>query len=387
MVNGSLTARGHSTGRAFLAANGPRRATLGPVVKVLLDLRMVRGPLHGIARYALELARRLPPLEPGWQFVGLTAPEGVPDDLGPLAPRIPLVKASSPFLSPIEQATLPTDLLRVRPDLFHATSFSVPAMWPGRLVATIHDATHLALPESASVSRAAYYRLVVAPRARRANALITVSEFSRGEIATHLGLPPERLQVIANGVDTSFHMPGSSELEDFRARRGLPPPYLAAIGSTKAHKNLKVLLPIVDGLPSPLVLLAGRGARRTLGFPEKVIELSPLPDAELVRFYAGACAVLVPSRYEGFGLPALEAMACGAPVVAAAAGAHPEVVGGAGLLVSPDNSLAWREACLRLFRDEALRRELSQKGRERAARFSWDDCVRQTLQVYRRALG
>ncbi len=357
------------------------------MVKVLIDLRMVRGHLHGIARYALELVRRLPALEPGWQFVGLTAPGGLPDDLGGLTPRIPLVKASADFLSPFEQPTLLADLFRQGPDLFHATSFSMPALWPGKLVATIHDANHLALPDSASVTRTAYYRLVVAPRAARAEALITVSEFSRREISAHLGLPPERLQVIGNGVDASFHVPPAQDLADFRERRGLPARYFAAIGNLKPFKNLRVLLSIADGLPAPLVLLAGRGARRSLGFSDKVIELSPLPDEELVRFYAGACAVLVPSRYEGFGLPALEAMACGAPVIASASGAHPEIVGGAGLLVSSDNALAWREACLRVFRDEALRRELSAAGRERAARASWDDCAKQTLQVYRRALG
>ena len=361
--------------------------TLGFVVKVLIDLRMVRGHLHGIARYALELARRIPLLEPGWQFVGLTAPEGVPDDLGELAPRIPLVKARGGFLAPLEQPGLLADLLRQGPDLFHATSFALPALWPGKLVATLHDANHLALPESASLTRTAYYRLVVAPRAARAEALITVSEFSRRELSAHLGLAPERFQVIGNGVDPSFHALGPQDLDGFRSRRGLPPRYFAVVGNTKPFKNIRVLLPIADGLPAPLVLLAGRGARRALGFSEKVIELSPLPDEELVRFYAGACAVLVPSRYEGFGLPALEAMACGAPVIASAAGAHPEVVGGAGLLVAPDNALAWREACLRVFRDEALRRQLAAAGQERASRFSWDDCARQTLQVYRRALG
>ncbi len=357
------------------------------VVKVLIDLRMVRGHLHGIARYALELARRLPALEPGWQFVGLTAPAGVPDDLGELTPRIPLVKARADFLSVFEQASLLTDLLRHRPTLFHATSFSVPSLWPGKLVATLHDANHLALAESASISRTAYYRLVVGPRASRAQALITVSEFSRRELSAHLGFPPERFQVIGNGVDPSFRPPLTQDLEDFRARRGLPPKYFAVVGNIKPYKNRRVLLPIADGLPAPLVLLAGRGARRAVGFGDKVIELSPLTDEELVRFYAGAVAVLVPSRYEGFGLPALEAMACGAPVIVSSSGSHPEVVGGAGILVAPDNPLAWREACLRVFRDEALRRELSAAGIERASRASWDDCARQTLQVYRRALG
>ncbi|MEW6434600.1 MAG: glycosyltransferase family 1 protein [Myxococcota bacterium] len=356
------------------------------MVKVLIDLRMVRGSLHGIARYALELTRRLPQLEPGWQFFGLTGPDGVPDDLGDLAPRVPLIRCGAEFLSPLEQPSLAACLFRNAPQLFHATSFSLPALWPGALVATLHDATHLALPDDASLTRTAYYKLVVTPRAQRARALITVSEFSRRELSAHLGLAPERLQVISNGVDASFRVPTASEVDAFRARRGVPARYFAAIGNVKPHKNLKVLLSIADGLPEPLVLLAGRGARRALGFSEKVLELSPLPDGDLVSFLGGATAVLAPSRYEGFGLPALEAMACGAPVIAANAGAHPEVIGNAGLLVSPDNPLAWREAALRVSRDPSLRAELSQRGRDRAARFSWDDCARQTLAVYKRAL-
>ncbi len=348
---------------------------------------MVRGPLHGIARYALELTRRMPLLEPSWQFHGLVGPGFSAEELGELAPRIPLVHTSVDFLSAFEQPTLAATLVRAGPDLFHATSFSVPALWPGRLVVTLHDATHLALPESATLTRVAYYRMVVGPRAQRARALITVSEFSRRELAAHLGLEPERLQVIYNGVDASFRPAPPSELADFRARRGLPPRYFAAIGSIKAHKNLGVLQSIAEALPIPLVLLAGRGARRVLRFGEKTIELSPIPDAELVRFYAGATAVLVPSRYEGFGLPALEAMACGAPVVASGSGAHPEVIGPAGLLVSPDNPLAWKEAAQSLFRDEGLRQRLSEAGRERALRYSWDDCARRTLEAYRRALA
>ncbi len=238
-----------------------------------------------------------------------------------------------------------------------------------------------------SATHRAYYRLVVAPRAKRAQALITVSAFSRSEIATHLGLAPERLQVIANGVDPTFHVPPASELDDFRARRGLPPKYFAAIGSTKPHKNLRVLQSVAEALPAQLVLLAGRGARRALGFSESVLELAPLPDEDLVRFYAAAQAVLVPSRYEGFGFPALEAMACGAPVAVANAGALPDVVGEAGLLVAPDDPKAWLQTCQQLFRDEALRRDLSARGRERAGRYAWPDCAQRTLQVYRRALG
>ena len=132
--------------------------------KVLIDLRMVRGALHGIARYALELARRLPLLEPGWEFSGLTGPDGLPGDLLELTPRIPLIKCNADFLSPLEQPVLAALLSKVQPDLFHATSFSVPALWRGKLVATIHDANHLELADGGGGMRGAYYRFVVAPR-------------------------------------------------------------------------------------------------------------------------------------------------------------------------------------------------------------------------------
>jgi glycosyltransferase involved in cell wall biosynthesis len=359
---------------------------LSCVPKIVIDLRMVQNELHGIARYALELARRLPRLDPSTQYFGLTGPKGVPENLGELKPHLPLIKCSAEFLSPMEQPALAAALLMMKPDLFHATSFSLPAFWRGRLVATIHDANHLALPESQSLARAAYYRLVVVPRALKAEAVITVSAFSRGELTKHLGLPGDKIDVISNGVDAAFCAPSPQGFEEFRVRRVLPTRYFAAIGNRKPCKNLRVLLPIADRLPAPLVLLAGRGARRSLGFPESVLELSPLPDEDLVRFYAGACAVLVPSKYEGFGLPALEAMACGAPVVASNGGANAEVIQDAGLLVSPDVPSEWLSAARRLHSDAGLRDSLREKGRRRACQFSWDDCARRTLEVYRRAL-
>jgi glycosyltransferase involved in cell wall biosynthesis len=356
------------------------------VASILIDLRMVRGRLHGIARYALELACRLPALAPDLRFSGLTSPEGLPAGLGALTPRIPLHHCPVGFLSPLEQPALAASLARLGPDLFHATSFSVPALWPGRLVATLHDANHLALSEQYGPGRRAYYKLIVGPRARTARALITVSEFSRQELARHLGLSPYRLQVIPNGVDARYQPPTASELKDFRERRGLPPRFLLAVGNTKAFKNLGLLAEIAPSLPVPLVLLAGKGAVWELGFPDSTLEVSELPEDDMPRLYGAATALLLPSRYEGFGLPALEAMACGCPVVAARATSLPEVVGEAALLLSPDDANAWREAAQKLLRDETSRRELIEKGRERAALFDWEDCARRTLATYRRAL-
>jgi glycosyltransferase involved in cell wall biosynthesis len=356
------------------------------VASVLIDLRMVRGRLHGIARYALELASRLPELAPDLSFSGLTGPEGLPAGLGALTPRIPLHRCPVGFLSPLEQPALAASLVRLAPDLFHATSFSVPALWPGRLVATLHDANHLVLSAEYGPGRRAYYKLVVGPRAKTARALITVSEFSRAELARELGLSPYRLQVIPNGVDARYQPSTATELKDFRERRGLPPRFFLAVGNTKAFKNLGMLAEIAPSLPVPIVLLAGKGAVWELGFPESTIELADLPEDDMPRLYGAATALLMPSRYEGFGLPPLEAMACGTPVMAARATSLPEVVGEAALLLSPDDANAWRETALKLLRDDAQRRELSEKGRERAALFNWDDCARRTLATYRRAL-
>ncbi|RZA15260.1 MAG: glycosyltransferase, partial [Proteobacteria bacterium] len=120
---------------------------------------------------------------------------------------------------------------------------------------------------------------------------------------------------------------------------------------------------------------------------ENVIDLEELPESEMALFYGAAAVLLVPSKYEGFGLPALEAMAAGCPVIAADATALPEVVGNAAMRLSPNDSNSWKDATQRLLRDEVLRRELIELGRERAARFTWDTCSRHTAGAYRRALN
>nr|WP_164017085.1 glycosyltransferase family 1 protein [Pyxidicoccus trucidator] len=348
---------------------------------------MVRGRLHGIARYALELARRMPALAPDLRFTALVAPEGLPAGLGALTPSMPQHRSLAGFLSPFEQPALAADLARVKPDAFHATSFSLPLFWSGRLVATLHDANHLALADQYSPAQALYYRVVVGPRAKRASALITVSDFSRDELAKYLQLSPYRLQVIHNGVDPRFQPATPSEAKAFRERHALPARYVAAVGNAKRFKNLELLKHFAAELPVPVVLLAGKGAvAHELGLHENVLDLEELSEEDMPLFYGAAAALLLPSKYEGFGLPALEAMAAGCPVLVADATALPEVVGAAALRLPPDDAAMWRETTLRVLRDEVLRSELMELGRERAARFTWDDCARRTLAVYRRVL-
>ncbi len=351
--------------------------------RVLIDLRMVSGRLHGIARYALELARVLPALAPDVAFEGLGPPGGLPP-LGPLAPSFPVHAAPAGFLSPLEQPALAAVLRRLRPDLFHATSFSVPLLWRGPLIATLHDAAHLVRSAEFGLLTAVYYRAVVRPTLRRARGLLTVSEFARGELAARLGLAESRWSVVPPGVDPRFRPPSPEERLRIRTRLELPARYLLAVGNPKPYKNLGLLARIATRLPVPLVLLAGEGAARVFPAPTRV--LPAVDEEDLPALYGAAEALLLPSRHEGFGLPALEAMASGTPVLAAAAGALPEVTGGAAELLDPESPDAWVAATAGLRADPALRAARVSAGRDRARAFTWERCARHTLAVYRTAL-
>jgi len=352
--------------------------------RVLIDLRMVAGRLHGIARYALELSRQLPALAPELRFEGLGPPGGLPA-LGPLEPPFEVHRAPAGFLAPLEQPALAVALRRLRPALFHATSFSVPLLWRGPLVATLHDAAHLVRSADFGPLTAIYYRAVVRPVVRRARALLTVSGFARTELAARLGVPERRWTVIPPGVDPRFRPPTAEEQLQVRARLGLPARYLLAVGNPKPHKNLALLARIAARLPVPLVLLAGEGPERL--FPRTTRVLGAVDESLLPALYGSAEALLLPSRHEGFGLPAIEAMATGTPVLAARAGALPEVTGGAAELLDPDDPEAWLAAASTLVQSPRLRARWISAGTERARAFGWERCARSTLEVYRSALA
>ena len=273
-----------------------------------------------------------------------------------------------------EQAVLPARAARQRAALVFSPANLAPLAWP-RNVLVMHDAAVLREPEAYSRAYRAWHARVGVAGARRAVAVITVSEFSRRELIELAGLDPTRLTVIPGGVDARFAP--DADPAPAAARLGLSRPYVLTIATDDRRKNLEKLAPVAAALAREGVELVWAGDRRpyfaAAAAAAGVRSLGYVADTELPGLYAGARAFVLASRYEGFGLTCLEAMGCGTPVVAADRAALPETCGDAALLVDPDDGEALAATVLRAVSDPALRGDLRRRGLARARGFSWDE--------------
>ncbi len=353
---------------------------------ILLDARMVGARPHGIARYAEGLLPALRAEAPGEEFVALVAP-GLPP-ASPVA-RGPLAATSIPLYSAREQVLLPGLVRRLGPRLLHSLTYALPLAAGVPAVPTIHDLIHLRYPTRLGALQSLYYAAVVGPAARRAPVVLTVSAATREAVAERFRIPRERIVVTPLAAEPRFLAADDAAAEAARARHALPAEFLLYVGNPRPHKNAAGALRVRDllardhGIDVPLVLV---GVASDAGPSASAHFLPNLSDADLPGLLRAARALLVPSLDEGFGLPALEGMAAGTPVVAARRGGLPEVVGDAALLEDPDDEPAFAAAAARALRDGALADALRARGRERAARFTWRETARRTLEAYRVAL-
>lgn len=291
---------------------------------------------------------------------------------------------------------------RERIDLLHSPYWSNPLWAPWPTVVTIHDVIQFVLPEYAWRKISRVYFGIVSRSARRADAVITVSECSKRDIVTLLGLPPVRIHVIGNAVDASLHpVRDAWLLASVRERYGIAPRFILYFGGFDLRKNVPRLIESYARLPAALrkeyqLVIAGRymhlghplypDPRQTvqrLGLDGRVVFTGQVREQDKAPLFSAATVFVFPSLYEGFGIPVLEAMACGTPVVTSDSSALPEVVGDAGLLVDPYDTDAISDGVRALLEDQARREDLARRGLERARLFTWQQVAEQTLRVYR----
>lgn len=338
---------------------------------IIVNAKILHYPLTGVQRYLRELLSRWPG---GYELAA--SPEGMAGVKGHFW----------------EQCVLP---LRCRGGLLFSPSNTGPLAVSNQVV-TMHDMAPLDHPEWLNPAFAAWYGFLMPRLARRVKHVIAVSEYTKSRILHHSGITAEKVSVIPNGIDSVFAPHSEEDVEAMRGRLGIPSRrYVLSLGSLEPRKNLSGLLEawkrIVRRIPEDiwLVIAGGKGSRRVFQgveldrLPARVHLTGHVADDELPALYAGALVFAYLSFYEGFGLPPLEAMASGVPVLTGNRTSLPEVVGDAGLMVDPYDQTAAAEALLRMIECRELRLELSQRAIERADDFKWDKTAKTTWNVLR----
>ncbi len=320
------------------------------------------------------------------------------DALPALPPHFDVATEEAPSYSLSELTGFAWRLWRHRLDLFHATHYVLPPLPRGRAVVTIHDIIHLLYPQFLP-NRAAhvYARIMIRRALKRADKIITVSHNSKRDLVEHFGIAPAGVQVIYNGVSPRFRpdVPGE-ERRRVADKLGLPSPYLLFLGGERPHKNARNVvrafaearrghqLPHVLVLAGPMPRNEGRVAAliSALDLTDSIRRPGLVDDDDMPGLFAGADAFLYPTLYEGFGLPVVEAMACGTPVLTSSTSALQEIAGGHALLVDPMDATAIAAGIVTLATEPAKRAELTKLGLARAADFSWNKTAEATLSVY-----
>lgn len=296
-----------------------------------------------------------------------------------------------------EQTVLPASLAAARPDLLHGLAYALPLAWRGPAVLTVYDLSFFRYPGAFNRGNRVYLGAITRWSARHAGRIVTISEHSREDIVRWLRVPPDRVVVAYPAADDRFRVLPAEEVQAFRARQGLPERFLFAVGTLEPRKNLTGLLEAYALLstPRPPLYVAGATGWRfspifsmveRLKLESDVHFLGFVQEADLPLWYNAAHVFAYPSLYEGFGLPVLEAMACGTPVVTSRASSLPEVAGSAALLVEPGDAEGLRAALEELLADPARRQTASAAGLAQARRFSWSDLADQTTKAYRAVL-
>lgn len=365
-------------------------------MKIGLEARWLQVETTGFGKYALNLLRELNGIASGHDF--LVYLKGRCESAGLFAStrmRPVVIPLPPPFY---KQIGIPGDIIchDRRLDLFHFLYNAPSLCTPCPFVLTLHDLSYLHVPEMVSWLKRTTTWWQLKLKAARAKRIITISDNSKRDIVNYLRIPETRVDVIYHGIEPTFAPASSDRKRALVEKYGLVKPFLLYVGTYLPHKNLETLMRAFAQLTSswrgPLELvLAGKQGRNSsniknvveqLSLGDRVRMLGFVPDEDLPALYSLCTSFVYPSRYEGFGLPLLEAMACGAPVVAARSSCLPEIGGDAAEYFESNDVGMLAGSLLRILKEQDFRHELIRRGSARAVKFSWRAAAERTLQVY-----
>ena len=369
-------------------------------MKIGIDARLVHYQPAGIGQYTLRLAQALAAMDKENTYVILQSRK----DTAPLVDGVAVRRHS--MLTPphhrLEQWTLPLELRPLGLDLLHSPDFIPPFHFPRRSVITVHDLAFLRFPGLMTGDSHRYYGQID-KAVRRADQIIAVSESTKRDLVALVGADERKITCVYEAAGPLFRPAGAAAISEAKQRFGIAGDYLLLVSTIEPRKNIPFLLQAYArmretwprGSEPPRLVLAGRkgwlyesifAIRDELHLTDSVMCTGGVSSVDLPALYSGALAFVLPSLYEGFGLPVLEAMSCGAPVITSNISSLPEVAGDAAILVSPQDLVGLAAAMQRLSLDAGLRSQMSAQGTLQAARFSWERAARETLAVYRAAL-
>ncbi|MCD6291413.1 MAG: glycosyltransferase family 4 protein [Anaerolineae bacterium] len=355
----------------------------------------------GINRYIHQLLRALPGAAPEWRFVAFVGDARFAPPSG-MSSRYTRWPTTNPWIRIAwEQSMQPWLAWRERLDLLHALAYVAPVVRACPTVVTVHDLSFVRYPGAFRPFNRLYLQVMTRYSVFRARRVIADSFSTRRDLVQLWGVPAERVSVAHVGIEPEYRPAPREAVEAFRRRRGLPSRFVFYLGTLEPRKNVVAVIEAfarwvqaTQDRETQLVVAGAKGwyydtifARvHALDLADRVWFPGYIPAAELPGWYRAAEVFIYPSLYEGFGLPPLEAMACGTPVITSNTSSLPEVVGDAALTVDPHDTEAIAEALARLLEDAELRQQLSEAGLARARLFSWEKTARETVAAYRLAL-
>ena len=349
-------------------------------MRIAIDMQATVGQATGFGRYVSQITRALKKIAPA--------------DIK--FSEIKVIKRNLRTPSRIlwDQVGLPIAASFKRPDVLFVPAFSAPILWPGKMVVACHDLIGRLFPENFSRSAKLYWHDLLPKALKYADQIITISNASKKDIVRLLKIPESKVSVTPLAADPKFR-PCQDQNEITRIKRtyNLPRPFCLAVGTIEPRKNLPFLVEAFARSKRndhDLVIVGKKGWDtetlerniQKLHLNERIKILEYVPEEDLVVILSSATALLFPSLYEGFGLPILEAMACGAPVVASTASSVPEVAGEAALYADPKDFSAWQAQISRVIADPNLRQVLRSKGLARAKSFTWENAALRTLEIF-----